>query len=176
MSVSTDETFCADLVRTRDFVAYAALYMAASVGTFAVILMMKQKDRMVENIRDLSGLASRQPMVALSMAIMMFSLAGIPPMAGFFGKLFVFQAAIDAGLYMMAMFGVLTSVIAAFYYLRIIKIMYFDAPADEGLDTSTDPRLNFVLTLSTVAVILFIVVPAPLLNVAGAAASALLGG
>ncbi len=160
----------------KGIVAYAALYMAASVGTFAVILMMKQKDRMVENIRDLAGLANRQPMVALSMAIMMFSLAGIPPMAGFFGKLFVFQAAIDAGLYMMAMFGVLTSVIAAYYYLRIIKIMYFDAPADEGLDTSTDPRLNAVLALSTVAVILFIIVPAPLLNVAGAAASALLGG
>lgn len=160
----------------KAIVAYAALYMAASIGTFAVILMMKQKDRMVEDIRDLAGLASRQPMVALCMTVMMFSLAGIPPLGGFFGKLFVFQAAIDAGLYLMAIVGVLTSVIAAYYYLRVIKVMYFDTPADEGLDMPVDARLNAMLALASAAMILFIIIPAPLLDAAGAAATALIGG
>jgi NADH-quinone oxidoreductase subunit N len=155
---------------------YAALYMLASIGTFAIVLMMKQKDRMVEDIRDLAGLAARQPMIALSMAIMMFSMAGIPPLAGFFGKLFVFQAAVDAGLYALAIFGVVASVISAFYYLRIIKVMYFDAPTDEGLDPATDGRLNTVLALSSGAVLLLILLPAPLLGAASAAAAALFGG
>jgi NADH-quinone oxidoreductase subunit N len=155
---------------------YAALYMLASIGTFAIVLMMKQKDRMVEDIRDLSGLAARQPMIALSMAIMMFSMAGIPPLAGFFGKLFVFQAAVDAGLYGLAVFGVVASVVSAFYYLRIIKVMYFDAAPDEGLDPATDGRLNTVLALSSGAVLLFIILPAPLLGAASAAAAALFGG
>lgn len=155
---------------------YAALYMLASIGTFAIVLMMKQKDRMVENIRDLAGLASRQPMIALSMAIMMFSMAGIPPLAGFFGKLFVFQAAVDAGLYKLAVFGVIASVVSAYYYLRIIKVMYFDAAADEGLDPADDKRLNAVLILSSGGVLLFIALPAPLLGAAGAAAAALFGG
>lgn len=155
---------------------YLALYMFANIGTFAIVLMMKQKDRMVENISDLSGLASRQPMIALSMAIMMFSMAGIPPLAGFFGKLFVFQAAVDAGLYHLAIFGVLASVVSAYYYLRVIKVMYFDAPADEGLDKAEDGRLNVVLAVSSAAVVLFIVLPAPLMGAAGAAAAALFGG
>lgn len=154
-------------------IIYATIYMVTSIGTFAIVMMMKQKDRMVENIRDLSGLASRQPMIALSMAIMMFSMAGIPPLAGFFSKLFIFQAAIDAGLYGLVFMGVLTSVISAFYYLRIIKIMYFDAAPDEGIDPATDGRLNAVLAVSSAAVVLFIAMPAPLLGAAGAAAATL---
>lgn len=155
---------------------YAAIYMVASVGTFAIVLMMKQKDRMVEDIRDLSGLAARQPMIALCMAIMMFSMAGIPPLGGFLGKLFVFQAAVDAGLYMLAVFGVLASVVSAYYYLRIIKVMYFDPAPDEGLDPAADARLNCVLALSSGAVVLVIAMPAPLLGAAGAAAASLFGG
>lgn len=160
----------------KSIALYAAIYVAASIGTFAIVLSMKQKDRMVENIRDLSGLASRQPLMALCMALMMFSMAGIPPLAGFFGKLFVFQAAIDAGLYALAIFGVLASVVSAFYYLRVIKVMYFDPAADEGLDAADDPRLNTALSLSSGAVLLFILMPAPLLSAAGMAAAALFGG
>ncbi len=160
-------------VGIKAVIVYATIYMLTSIGTFAIVMMMKQKDRMVENIRDLSGLASRQPMIALSMAIMMFSMAGIPPLAGFFSKLFIFQAAIDAGLYGLVIMGVLTSVISAFYYLRIIKIMYFDAAPDEGIDPATDGRLNAVLAVSSATVVLFIAMPAPLLVAAGAAAATL---
>jgi len=152
---------------------YAAIYMAASIGTFAIVLLMKQKDRMVERLQDLSGLAARQPMLALCMAVMMFSMAGIPPLAGFFGKLFIFQSAIDAELYALAIVGVLASVVSAYYYLRVIKIMYFDTPLDEGLDTADDPRLKVALGVSTAALILFIAMPAPLLNSAEAAAAVL---
>lgn len=163
----------ANVTGVKAVMVYAVLYMAASIGTFAIVLMMKQKERMVENIHNLAGLAGRQPMIALAMAAMMFSMAGIPPLAGFFGKLFVFQAAIDAELYALAVVGVLTSVIAAFYYLRIIKIMYFDAPVEEGLDMVDDGRLNFALIVSTLAVICFIAMPGPLLTSAEAGAKML---
>lgn len=153
---------------------YAALYMLNSIGTFAVVLMMKRKDRMVEDIADLSGLAKRQPMVALAMAVMMFSMAGIPPLAGFFGKLFVFQAAVSTGLYSLAVVGVLASVVAAYYYLRIIKVMYFDEGLEEGLDPAEDRSLSFILAASTLAVTFFILLPGPLLASAEAAALSLM--
>lgn len=152
---------------------YVAIYVAASIGVFAVVLCMRQKGRMTEKISDLSGLSSRQPLLALVMAILMFSMAGIPPLAGFFGKLFVFQAAIEAQLYTLAIIGVLTSVISAFYYLRIIKVMYFDPQPGEAIDAANDARLNFALILSTTAVVLFITFPAPLLDHAGAAVAAI---
>lgn len=152
---------------------YAALYMAASIGAFAVVLMMKQKDRMVEQISDLAGLGAKQPMLALAMTIMMFSMAGIPPLAGFFGKLFIFQAAIDAQLYTLAVIGVIASVIGAYYYLRIIKVMYFDEAPEDGLDMAADKGLNTLLTLSTLVVVFFILIPGPLLTVAEAGAASL---
>lgn len=155
-------------------IVYAALYIAAGIGTFAIVLMMKSGDRMVERIQDVAGLGTRQPVLAFAMAVMMFSMAGIPPLAGFFGKLFVFQAAIDAELYTLAIIGVLTSVIAAYYYLRIIKIMYFDAPAVEVIDQAKDTRLNAALFLSCVVLILFIAIPGPLLNSAATAAGSLI--
>jgi len=163
----------ANVTGVKAVMIYAVIYMAASIGTFAIVLMMKQKERMVESIHNLAGLAGRQPMIALAMAAMMFSMAGIPPLAGFFGKLFVFQAAIDAELYALAIVGVLTSVVSAFYYLRIIKIMYFDAPVEEGLDMVDDGRLNFALIVSTLAVIFFIAMPGPLLTSAEAGAKML---
>jgi NADH-quinone oxidoreductase subunit N len=163
----------ANVTGVKAVMVYAALYMAASIGTFAIVLMMKQKERMVESIYDLAGLAGKQPMLALAMTAMMFSMAGIPPLAGFFGKLFVFQAAIDAELYALAIIGVLTSVIGAFYYLRIIKIMYFDSPVEDGLDITEDGRLKLVLTLASLVILFFIAMPAPLLNAAEAAATIL---
>ena len=150
---------------------YAGIYMAANIGVFAIVLMMKRKERMVESIHDLAGLAGKHPVLAMVMAALMFSLAGIPPLAGFFGKLFIFQAAIDAKLYKLAIIGVLSSVIAAFYYLRIIKIMYFDPAIDDGLDPAIDRRLNYAMSASFIVVILFIVVPGPLLTYSEAAAS-----
>ncbi|MFH1157338.1 MAG: NADH-quinone oxidoreductase subunit NuoN [Pseudomonadota bacterium] len=144
-------------------VIYIAIYMVMSIGAFCVVLMMKKKDKMVENISDLSGLAKQQPLLALAMAIMMFSMAGIPPMAGFFGKLFIFQSAINAGLYTLAIIGVLTSVVAAYYYLRIIKVMYFEDAA-AGIDKAEDGTLNLILLGSSLVVVFFIALPMPLLT------------
>ncbi|MBI1216429.1 MAG: NADH-quinone oxidoreductase subunit NuoN [Alphaproteobacteria bacterium] len=152
---------------------FTAIYMVTSIGAFAVVLMMKQRDRMVENIYDLAGLGQTQPMLALAMTVMMFSMAGIPPLAGFFGKLFVFQAAINAHLYALSIIGVLTSVVAAYYYLRVIKVMYFDAASDDTLDRAEDRRLNGLLAVSALALVLFIIAPGPLLTTAQAAAQSL---
>ena len=157
----------------KSVMIYVAIYMVTSVGAFAIVLMMKQKDRMVEDISDLAGLGQKQPMLALAMTLMMFSMAGIPPLAGFFSKLFVFQAAIGQGLYTLSVIGVLTSVIGAYYYLRIIKVMYFDEAGDEGLDQATDPRLNILLGVSSVVVLLFIAAPGALLTSADRAAQSL---
>ncbi len=152
---------------------YAAIYMVMTIGAFAVVLMMKQKDRMVEQISDLSGLGDRQPLLALAMTIMMFSMAGIPPLAGFFGKLFIFQAAIGSGLYTLAVLGVLASVIGAYYYLRIIKVMYFETAGDDVIDKASDGRLNLLLGISSALIVLFIVFPGPLLTSAADAAQSL---
>ncbi|MDF3025487.1 MAG: NADH-quinone oxidoreductase subunit NuoN [Alphaproteobacteria bacterium] len=152
---------------------FSAIYMVMTIGTFAIVLMMKQRERMLEEIADLSGLGVRQPMLALAMTVMMFSMAGIPPLAGFFGKLFVFQAAVAQGLYWLAVIGVITSVIAAYYYLRIIKVMYFEEAGDESLDPATDVRLNVLAGVSTVAMLLFIALPGPLLASADAAAKSI---
>ena len=114
----------------RGVLIYMAVYLAMNVGTFAIILSMRVQGRMVEDIRDLSGLSKSHPMMALAMAIFMWSMAGVPPAAGFFGKLYVFMAAIDAGLIVLAVIGVITSVVSCYYYLRIIKVMYFDDLAE----------------------------------------------
>ena len=105
-----------------------AIYLFMNLGTWAVILCMRQKGRMLESISDLSGLGRTQPGLALALGIFMFALAGIPPTAGFFAKLYIFLAAIDANLIGLAIIGVVASVVGAFYYLRIVKVMYFDEP------------------------------------------------
>lgn len=154
---------------------YMSIYLVMNVGTFACILCMRRSDRMVEQISDLAGLSKSNPMLALAIAIMMFSMAGIPPLAGFFGKFYIFVAAIDAGLYGLAVIGVLTSVIGAFYYLRIVKVCYFDDPVD-SFDQPIPTTLRAVIAVSSVLIVLFILYPAPLLDVAGVAAQALIGG
>lgn len=123
---------------------YLSIYLVMNVGTFACILSMKVQGRMVEGIDDLAGLGKTRPMMALALMVFMFSMAGIPPLAGFFGKFFVFAAALEAELYTLAIFGAVTSVIAAVYYLRIIKIMYFDEAA-ETLDAIDNWRLRWVM-------------------------------
>ena len=127
---------------------------------------------MVEGIDDLAGLGKTHPMIALALAIFMFSMAGIPPLAGFFGKLYIFQAAIAAEFYALAIIGVLTSVVGAFYYLRIIRIMYFDN-SEDPLDQSVDREIGALLTLTGVLIEAFIAYPEPLVSNAAAAAASL---
>ena len=122
----------------RGLLIYMTIYLFMNLGTFACILCMRRGQQMVEDISDLAGLSRTHPMMALAMAIFMFSLAGIPPLAGFFGKLYIFLAAVEGGLYTLAIIGVLSSVVAAFYYLRIVKVMYFDQTA-EPLDRAIRP-------------------------------------
>jgi len=154
---------------------YMAIYLVTNLGTFAVILCMRHKERMVENIDDLKGLSRTHPMMALAMAIFMFSMAGIPPLAGFFAKFYVFMAAIEAGLVTLAVVGVLSSVVAAFYYLRIVKLMYFDQPA-ESFDTPFGREMNLVMGVSGALVLFFFVFPSPVIGGARMAAAALVGG
>jgi NADH-quinone oxidoreductase subunit N len=152
-------------------IVYLAIYLVMTLGTFACILAMRRGGRMVEDIDQLSGLSRTNPPMALMLAILLFSLAGIPPLAGFFAKFYVFLAAIHAGLYALAVIGVLLSVVGAFYYLRIVKVMYFDAPAErfEPMDAS----LAAVLGASGLLILLYFVWPAPLVTFAGAAAKSL---
>ena len=114
-------------------VLYLLIYMVTTAGVFAVILSMRRQGLAVYRISDLGGLAKTAPGMACAMAVLMFSLSGIPPVAGFFGKLAVFNAAVAEGYYLLATLGILTSVVAAYYYLRVIKVMFFDEPVD-GFD------------------------------------------
>jgi NADH-quinone oxidoreductase subunit N len=152
---------------------YMAVYLFMTVGTFTIILCMRQNGRMVEEINDLRGLSRTHPLLALAMAVFMFSMAGIPPLAGFFSKLYVFLGAIEAGLYVLAVLGVLTSVVSAYYYLRIVKLMYFDEPVDT-LDRPIGMGATAVLAGTTLFTLLFIVFQTPLLAGAATAATALL--
>lgn len=150
---------------------YMAIYLAMTLGTFAVILTLRRGKVMYETVEDLSGIARTHPVIAFCLAMMMFSLAGIPPLAGFFAKFAVFNAAIEANLVTLAVIGVVTSVIGAYYYLRIVKVMYFDEPG-ERYDAVT-PGVKLVLGLCSLFVVLFGIVPAPLVAAAGAAARSL---
>jgi NADH-quinone oxidoreductase subunit N len=136
---------------------YMLIYMVMTLGTFACILAMRRTNgAVVEDVNDLAGLSTTHPFMAVVLTALMFSLAGIPPMAGFFGKYFVFVAAIQAHLYGLAIIGVLASVVGAYYYLRVIKVMWFDE-AKEGFGrTSGELRLVFGLSgLFVVAYVLF---------------------
>ena len=152
-------------------IIYLAIYLAMTLGTFACILAMRRNGRMVEDIDQLSGLSSTSPLMAFLLAMLLFSLAGIPPLAGFFAKFYVFLAAIRVGLYALAVIGVLLSVVGAYYYLRIVKIMYFDAPAERF--EPMDMPLAAVLGITGLFILLYFVYPAPLVAFAGAAAKSL---
>src|SRR6476660_3267309 len=150
---------------------YIAIYVAMTLGSFAIIIAMKRNGQAVENISDFAGLSRTNPLLAFFFAMLLFSLAGIPPLAGFFAKFYVFVAAIKAGLFTLAVIGVLASVVGAYYYLTIIKVMYFDEPL-----AKLDPmrmELRSVLAVAGLFNILFFVYPAPLVSVATAAAKSL---
>jgi NADH-quinone oxidoreductase subunit N len=155
----------------RGIVIYMAIYLTMTLGTFACILAMRRGGAAFENISDLSGLARTKPAMAFLLAMLLFSLAGVPPLAGFFAKFYVFLAAIKAGLYALAVIGVLASVVGAYYYLLIVKVMYFDDPAQEF--APMPHALQAVLGVSALFNLLFIVYPAPLVDAAAAAAKSL---
>ncbi|OUS15022.1 NADH-quinone oxidoreductase subunit N [Rhodospirillales bacterium 47_12_T64] len=156
-------------------IIYMTIYIFMNMGTFACILSMRQKGTMVENIDDLKGLSKTSPMMAFALTIFMFSMAGIPPLAGFFAKYVVFAAAVNAGLTTLAVIGVLASVIGAFYYLRIIKVMYFDEPSS-SFDKPIGNEMTAVLTVSTAFIVFFILFSTPIMDGAAVAASALFAG
>ncbi len=151
--------------------AYIAIYMIMTLGTFACIIAMRRGDEPVETIDDLAGLSRTNPMMAAALAALLFSLAGIPPLAGFFAKFYVFSAAIEAKLYTLSVIGVLASVVGCYYYLRIVKLMYFDEPKPAFAPVRTE--LKLVLAASALFNTLFVIYPAPLVAAAGAAARAL---
>jgi NADH-quinone oxidoreductase subunit N len=150
---------------------YISIYVAMTLGTFSVILAMKRNGQHVEKISDFAGLSRTNPLLAFFFAMLLFSLAGVPPLAGFFGKFYVFVAAIKAGLFTLSVIGVLTSVIGAYYYLSIVKVMYFDEPL-----TQLDPvrvELRAVLAVAGLFNIFFFVYPGPLVSMASVAAKSL---
>lgn len=150
---------------------YMAIYLVTTLGTFGCVLAMRRDGGYVEDIDDLAGLSETHPMMAFILAMLMFSLAGIPPLAGFFAKWYVFVAAVEAKLYALAIIGVVTSVIGAYYYLRIVKIMYFDEAKAPFLPMAGSIRL--VVGVSGVFVLAFWLYPAPLVTRAVAAAQSL---
>jgi NADH-quinone oxidoreductase subunit N len=152
---------------------YLAIYLVMSFGSFACVIAMRRGDQAVETIADLAGLSTERPGMAGAFAIFMWAMAGIPPLSGFFGKLYVFSAAINAGLVTLAVVGVVTSVIAAFYYLRVIKTMYFDKGVP-GFDKAAG-SVNLVMGAGAVVTGLFVFLPGPLIVAASAAAKALMG-
>jgi len=151
---------------------YLTIYLFMNMGTFACILAMRRQGRMVEDIDQLAGLSKTNPYLAVAIAVFMFSMAGIPPLAGFFAKFYVFLAAIEAGLYVLTVVGLLTSVVGAFYYLRIVKLMYFDEPA-EAFDRPLGREISVIVTVTGLITVFFFIGLAPVLNGAEAAAAVL---
>ena len=155
----------------RGTLVYMVIYVFMTAGTFACIIAMRRNGRAVEQISDLSGLSTTDPTLALALAVFMFSLAGIPLMSGFFAKLYIFLSAVQVGLWTLAVIGVLTSVVGSFYYIRVIKVMYFDAPV-----AAFDPRppsLSFVAAITGLFTTFFFIFPGPIVLAAQAAAKAL---
>tara|TARA_Y100000817_G_scaffold127984_1_gene100346 strand:- start:359 stop:1774 length:1416 start_codon:yes stop_codon:yes gene_type:complete len=145
-------------------VLYISIYLVMNLGFFSCLFMLKRNNTYFENIDDLSGLSKNHPLISLSLMIILFSLAGIPPLAGFFAKFYIFKAVLDQSMYYLAIIGLLTTVIAAFYYLRIIKIMYFDLEK-EKYDKDYNLGLKLTLTLSTILILFYFIYPSKLLNI-----------
>ncbi len=145
-------------------VIYITIYILMNLGFFSCLLMMKRNNEYYENVEDLSGLSKNHPLLSLSLLIILFSLAGIPPLAGFFAKFYIFKSVLEQSMYFLAIIGLLSTVVAAFYYLRIIKIMYFDKEK-EKYDTDHSLWLKFSLTFSTLLILIYFVFPSQLIEV-----------
>jgi len=151
---------------------YLAFYAATNIGVFVCIQAMRRDGKAVETISDLAGLARTRPQFAFALAALMLSLAGLPPLAGIFAKFYVFLAAVEAHLYIAAGLGFLASCVGAYYYLRIVTIMYFNEPA-LPFDRAMGRGMGTILAASTVFTVLFVFLPGPLIDAAATAAQAL---
>ena len=145
-------------------IIYISIYIIMNLALFSCLLMLKRKNQYYEEIWDLSGLSKNHPLLSLSLLIILFSLAGIPPLAGFFAKFYIFKAVLEQSMYFLAIVGLLSTVVAAFYYLRIIKIIYFDAEK-EKYDQDHNMWLKFSLTLSTILILFYFIFPSQLIDV-----------
>ena len=144
-------------------IIYMSIYLVMNLALFSCMFMMRRNENYFENIDDLSGLSKNHPILSFSMLIILFSLAGIPPLAGFFAKFYIFKAVIEQSMYFLAIVGLLSTVIAAFYYLRIIKIIYFD-PEKEKYDIDHHIGLKISLLLSTVFILIYFIYPNSLID------------
>ena len=147
----------------QNSVIYITIYILMNLGLFSCLLMMKRNNKYFEDIEDLSGLSKNHPLLSLSLLLILFSLAGIPPLAGFFAKFYIFKSVIEQSMYFLAIVGLLSTVVAAFYYLRIIKIMYFDKEK-EKYDTDHSLWLKFSLTFSTILILVYFIFPSQLID------------
>ena len=154
-----------DTLGIKALLIYISLYVVMGLGSFACILSLRRQRQSLDHLDDLKGLSTQNPTLAFCLAALMFSMAGIPPLAGFFGKYYVFIAAIDAELYGLALIGVLCSVVSAFYYLRIVKLMYFDDTLD-SVDTPKELLPSLIISFMTLFVILFCIFPSLLIDLA----------
>ena len=147
----------------QNSVIYITIYILMNLGLFSCLLMMKRNNKYFEDIEDLSGLSKNHPLLSLSLLLILFSLAGIPPLAGFFAKFYIFKSVLEQSMYFLAIVGLLSTVVAAFYYLRIIKIMYFDKEK-EKYDTDHSLWLKFSLTFSTILILVYFIFPSQLID------------
>ena len=148
----------------QNSIIYIVIYIFMNLGLFSCLLMMKRNNKYYEDIEDLSGLSKNHPLLSLSLLVILFSLAGIPPLAGFFAKFYIFKSVIEQSMYFLAIVGLLSTVIAAFYYLRIIKIIYFDKEK-EKYDTDHSIWLKFSLVSSTLLILVYFIFPSQLIEV-----------
>ena len=145
-------------------IVYITIYVIMNLAFFSCLLMLKRNNQYYEDIGDLSGLSKNHPLLSLSLLVILFSLAGIPPLAGFFAKFYIFTAVLEQSMYFLAIVGLLSTVIAAFYYLRIIKIIYFDKEK-EKYDDDHSLWLKFSLSFSTILILLYFIFPSQLIEV-----------
>ena len=145
-------------------IVYISIYVVMNLALFSCLLMLKRNNQYYEDIEDLSGLSKNHPLLSVSLLVILFSLAGIPPLAGFFAKFYIFKAVIEQSMYFLAIVGLLSTVVAAFYYLRIIKIIYFDKEK-EKYDEDHSLWLKFSLTFSTILILLYFIFPSQLIDV-----------
>ncbi len=158
-----------DEAGVRGVLIYMATYVAMTLGTFAVILAMRRRDEMVEDVYELAGLSRTNPLLAVALTTLILSLAGLPPLLGFWGKYYVFVAAVGAGLVPLAVIGVIASTVGLFYYLRVVKVMWFDEPLGDFEPIGTE--LKVVLGAATLFVFpAYIFLAGPIFGAAAAAA------
>ncbi len=139
-------------------VTYITIYLIMTLAFFSCLFMLRKKNKFYEKIEDLSGLSTNHPILSIALLIVLFSLAGIPPLAGFFAKFYIFMAVIEKSMYFLAIVGLLSTVVAAFYYLRLIKIIYFDKPKDE-FEKDHNLGLKITLAISTGILALYFIYP-----------------